>query len=300
MAARRLGFRRAGRSCHDSIVTLRAALTLNTIGSRPRRTKYSPPVAPSVHPDAQPYEGGRGPAGVLLCHGFSGSPKSMIGWAGHLEAAGFQVSLPRLPGHGTNWQELNQTSWIDWYSTVDDAFASLRAQCDQVFLAGLSMGGALALRLAQQHGPLVSGLTLVNPVVNITDPRMSALPALRLVLPSLAGIVNDIARPGQDECGYDRLPLRALYSQTFLWADVRRNLGRVDQPLLVYRTVHDHVVDSSSVRLIKACVRSTDQTYIELQRSYHVATLDYDAEDIFDGSVAFFRRLAKEGDGTAE
>jgi carboxylesterase len=236
---------------------------------------------------------------VLLCHGFTGSTQSMIGWARHLEAAGFQVLLPRLPGHGTSWQELNQTTWIEWCDCVEDAFTTLYARCDQVFLAGLSMGAALALRLAEQHGPRVSGLTLVNPVINITDPRMRALPILR-VLPSLAGITNDIAKPDQVEWGYDRLPLRALYSQTFLWADVRRNLDRVDQPLLVYRAIHDHVADASSVRLIKAGVRSSDQTYIELQRSYHVATLDYDADDIFEGSVAFFRRLTKEANGTAE
>jgi carboxylesterase len=168
-----------------------------------------------------------------------------------------------------------------------------------VFLAGLSMGGTLSLRLAEQHGDQVSGLTLVNPLINITDPRMRILSILRAI-PSFPGVTNDIAKPGQDEFGYDRLPLRALYSQTFLWSDVRRNLDRVDQPLLVYRSIHDHVVDNSSVSLIKAGVRSNDQTYVELQRSYHVATLDYDAEDIFDGSVAFFRRLTKEADGTAE
>jgi len=192
-----------------------------------------------------------------------------------------------------------QTAWTDWYACVNEAFETLRARCEQVFLAGLSMGGALCLRLAEQHGAGVSGLTLVNPVINISDPRMRALPALRL-LPSLGGIANDIAKPGQDEWGYNRLPLRALYSQTFLWADVRRNLHHVDQPLLVYRAINDHVADPSSVRLIKAGVRSSDQTYVELQRSYHVATLDYEAEDIFDGSIAFFRRLTKEADGTAE
>jgi carboxylesterase len=286
-------------TCHDSLVTPTTPPTRSLISGF-RRRKPVTPVATSVHPNAQPYEGGSGSVGVLLCHGFTGSAKSMIGWAKHLEAAGFRVLVPRLPGHGTNWQELNETTWIDWCDCADDAFATLQAQCDQVFLAGLSMGAALCLRIAQQHGPSVSGLTLVNPVINISDPRMRALPILRLALPSLGGIVNDIAKPGQDEWGYQRLPLRALYSQTFLWADVRRNLGRVDHPLLVYRAIHDHVVDPSSVRLIKAGVRSSDQTYIELERSYHVATLDYDAEDIFDGSVAFFRRLTKEADGTAE
>ena len=265
-----------------------------------RRVRYSSPVAASVHPAAQPYTGGSGPTGVLLCHGFTGSTHSVIGWARHLEAAGFQVLAPRLPGHGTSWQELNQTAWTDWYDCVDDAFATLRSQCDHVFLAGLSVGGALALRLAEQHGSKVSGLTLVNPMINTTDPRRPALPLLRLVLPSLPGIINDIAKPGQEEFGYDRLPLRAMYSLTFLWADVRRNLDRIDQPLLIFRAIHDHVTDPSSVRLIKAGVRSSDQTYIELHRSYHVATLDYDAGDIFEGSVAFFRRLTKEANGTAE
>ena len=256
-------------------------------------------VATPVHPDAQAYEGGEGPVGVLLSHGFTGSTKAMAGWARHLEAAGFRVLVPRLPGHGTTWQECNQTAWTDWYAWVDEAFATLQARCQQVFLAGLSMGGALCLRLAEQHGSAVSGIVLVNPVINISDPRMRALPVLR-VLPSLGGITNDINKPGQEERGYDRLPLRALYSQTFLWADVRRNLDRVDQPLLVYRAIQDHVADPSSVRLIKAGVRSSDQTYVELHRSYHVATLDHDADDIFDGSVAFFRRLTKEADGTAE
>ncbi len=272
---------------------------MSSLSARLRRAKGSALPATPVHPDAQPYEGGEGPVGVLLCHGFTGSTKAMTGWARHLEGAGFRVLVPRLPGHGTTWRECNQTTWTDWYACVDEAFTVLRARCEQVFLAGLSMGGALSLRLAEQHGAAVSGLVLVNPVINISDPRIRALPVLRL-LPSLGGITNDIAKPGADEWGYDRLPLRALHSQTFLWAEVRRNLHRVDQPLLVYQSIQDHVADPSSVRLIKAGVRSSDQTYVELQRSYHVATLDYDADDIYDGSVAFFRRLTKEADGTAE
>jgi carboxylesterase len=279
--------------------------TLSSFSARLRRPKSSLLVATQVHADAQPYEGGQGPVGVLLCHGFTGTTKAMAGWARHLEAAGFQVLVPRLPGHGTSWHELNQTEWIDWYACVDEAFATLQARCEQVFLSGLSMGAALCLRLAEQHGSDVSGLTLVNPAINISEPLrwvylLRALPVLRLVIPSLAGPSNDIAMPDQEESAYARWPLRAMHSQTLLWAEVRRNLDRVEQPLLVYRSIHDHLVDPSSVRLIKAGVRSSDQTYIELQRSYHVATLDYDAEDIFDGSVAFFRRLTKEADGTAE
>jgi carboxylesterase len=254
----------------------------------------SAPIGATVRPEAEPYAGGTGDEAVLLCHGFTGSPKSMIGWAKNLESAGFRVVVPRLPGHGTSWQELNQTEWTDWYSCAEDAFLDLVAQGRQVFVAGLSMGGALALRLAQKHPASVSGLVLVNPMINISDPRIRALPVLQRLVPSLAGIANDIAMPGQDECGYDRNPLRALYSLTKMCADIRAHLADIDQPLLVYRSVVDHVVDPSSVRLLRAGVTSTDQTYVALTRSYHVATLDYDAAQIFDGSVEFCRRLTKD------
>ena len=100
---------------------------------------------------------------------------------------------------------------------------------------------------------------------------------------------DDIARPGQDEAGYDRLPLRALHSQTRLWADVRAHLGQVDQPVIVFASREDHVVDPSSLALIRAGIASAELQVVPLDRSYHVATLDYDAEDIFRGSAEFFR-----------
>jgi carboxylesterase len=244
-------------------------------------------------PGAESYEGGGGPLGVLLVHGFTGTPQAMRPWADYLEAAGFRVVVPRLPGHGTRWEELNETAWTDWYAAAERAFVALLDQSRQVFLAGLSMGGALCLRLAEQQGALVSGLTLINPVVRVADPRMRILPVLKHVVPSLGAISNDIAQPGQREVAYDRTPLRALHSQTHLWAAVCSDLHRIDQPLLVYRSRQDHVVDATSLPLIKAGVRSADQTYVILERSYHVATLDYEAEEIFAGSAAFFRRLAK-------
>ncbi len=252
------------------------------------------PTPVAVRPEAEPYVAGQGRVGVVLCHGFTGSPQSMRPWAEHLVGEGFRVHLPRLPGHGTSWQELNRTRWADWYAAVDRAFTALSGECDQVFVAGLSMGGALALRLAEQHGDRVAGLALVNPCINIVDPRIRAIRLLSAI-PSLPGIANDIARPGADEGGYDRNPLRALHSQTHLWADVRSNLGRVSQPAQVYWSAQDHVVDPSSLALIKAGVRSTELEVVVLERSYHVATLDYDAEVIFRGSAEFFRRHPPSG-----
>ncbi len=255
--------------------------------SRPDRR---PPTSATVHPEAAPYAGGSGAFGVLLCHGFTGSPYSMRPWAQHLEAEGFRVSVPRLPGHGTTWQELNRTAWTDWYAAVERAFVDLTRRCEQVAVAGLSMGGALALRLAEQHGDAVAALALVNPCINIADPRIR-LSRVLSVLPSLPGIGGDIAQPGEGEFGYSRNPLRALHSQTRLWADVRANLHRVSAPTQVYWSRQDHVVDPSSLALIRAGIRTPDLEVVTLERSYHVATLDYDAEIIFRGSADFFRRL---------
>jgi carboxylesterase len=243
----------------------------------------------TVIPEAEPYAAGSGSHGVLLCHGFTGSPYSMRPWAEHLAADGFRVSLPRLPGHGTSWQELNRTEWTDWYAAVDRAFTDLSRQCARVSVAGLSMGGALALRLAQQHGDAVASLALVNPCINIANPLIR-VSRLLSVIPSLAGIGDDIAKPGAKEFGYTRNPLRALHSQTRLWADVRANLHLVGQPTLIHWSRTDHVVDPSSLALLRAGLSSPELEVVTLERSYHVATLDHDAELIFRGSADFFRR----------
>ena len=94
-----------------------------------------------VLPGAEPFEHAGGDVGVLLVHGFTGCPQSMRPWAEHLAAEGFTVSLPRLPGHGTRWQDLNLTRWTDWYAEAERALDALRRTCSTVFVMGLSMGG---------------------------------------------------------------------------------------------------------------------------------------------------------------
>lgn len=261
------------------------------LGSRLTGGRADAATAVEVVAGAEPYYAGDGPHAVLLCHGFTGSPRSMRPWAQHLEKDGFRVAVPRLPGHGTTWQEMNTTEWTDWYAVVEREFVRLRSECDQVFVAGLSMGGCLALRLAEQHGDEVQGIAVVNPAVMSANPQLKAVPVLRRVLPSLDGIASDIAMPQVKEGGYDRTPLDALHSMMQMWPEVHAGLAAIDQPLVLYRSRVDHVVDPSSGQAIMAGISSTDKTEIILERSYHVATMDYDAETIFAGSSAFFSRV---------
>jgi carboxylesterase len=229
---------------------------------------------------------------VLLVHGFTGTPQSLRPWAEYLVERGYTVRLPRLPGHGTTWQEMNRTRWDDWYAEVDRSFRELHERCERVFVAGLSMGGSLALALAEEHGPRVSGLVLVNPAVKYDDWRVALIPVLRHVMPSAAAIGSDIKKAGVTELAYERSPVHAAHSQFTAWKNVVRDLPEVTQPVLVLRSVDDHVVPASSSELILSRISSTDAKEILLHDSYHVATLDNDAPRIFEESAAFIERLS--------
>ena len=245
-----------------------------------------------VLPGADPFRSDGSPTGVLLCHGFTGSPQSLRPWAEYLAAAGLTVDLPRLAGHGTSWQELNLTRWEDWYGTVDRALTRLHDRCDEVFVMGLSVGGALSLRLAEQRPADIRGLVLVNPSLLTKRPDRHFLPAVRLLLPSVRGVASDIKKPGAAELGYDRVPLRAAYSLSKLWAVTRKDLHRVTAPILLFRSSEDHVVEPDSCERLHAAVTS-DVEEVLLENSYHVATLDYDAQTIFEGSLEFVRKLSR-------
>ncbi|WP_406321142.1 alpha/beta hydrolase [Streptomyces sp. NBC_01637] len=245
-----------------------------------------------VLPGAEPFRHEGGQVGVLLCHGFTGSPQSLRPWADHLAERGLTVSLPLLPGHGTRWQDMQVTGWQDWYAEVDRELRALSERCSQVFVFGLSMGGALALRLAAKHGDAISGLVLVNPGNKVHGLAAYALPVVRHLLPSTKGVANDIAREGSVEIGYDRVPLHAAHSLRNFFRLVDTDLPQVTQPVLLLHSPQDHVVPPADSARILSRVSSTDVEEILLEQSYHVATLDHDAERIFDESYSFIGRLA--------
>jgi len=257
----------------------------------------------TVRPGAEPFARDGDDVGILLCHGFSGNPSSLRAWAEGLAGAGHTVRLPRLPGHGTSVRDLARTGWDDWYAEVEAAFRELRARCRVVVAAGLSLGGALALRLAERHspamnpGPLpgVDGVILVNPAVLVEDWRLPALPALRWVLPWLPPVGNDVKRPGVMEDAYDRIPSHALHSMLRGYRTVVADLPAVSQPLLLFRSTEDHVVPASSSALILDRVTSSRADEVILRDSYHVATIDNDAGEILRRSLDFLARTYSSG-----
>ena len=145
--------------------------------------------------------------GLLLCHGFTGSPQSMRPWAEHHAALGWEVELPLLPGHARTEQDLARTSWQDWYECVREAALELSGELGPIAVGGLSMGGNLALALAEDEelAGAISAVVAVNP--GMTLPRIAA--AADLIAPvvrTLPGIGSDIAREDASEEAYERMP----------------------------------------------------------------------------------------------
>ena len=212
-------------------------------------------------------------------------------WADHLAAAGYTVRLPLLPGHGSTWRETNRTRWPEWYAAVEQAYFEVAERCPIVFAAGLSMGGTLVTRLAEQHPRSIAGLILVNPVYGTQRFDAKFAPYISWLIRSRPSIGGDIKKPGVEEPANERTPVVAFASLQKLWKVTLADLNTVTAPIRMYRSVEDHVVDPLSARLLKVGATSTEVEEIMLQDSYHVATLDYDAEQIFTGSVEFIQSV---------
>lgn len=247
---------------------------------------------------ASPFELGKGETGVLLIHGFTGSPQSMKPWGEYLVSRGFSVSCPLLPGHGTRWQDMQSNQWRDWTGCAQDALDRLSETVETTFVCGLSMGGAIACYLAAENQDSVAGIATVGAAVLTEDPRTYLLPVLKHLIPSFPGVSNDIADPGVKEVAYDRLPLKAAAELLQLQRATRERLARIGVPTLLFHSREDHVVPVSNMGYIAEHLGSADVRMRWLERSYHVATLDYDKESIFEESADFFDEILEEADSS--
>ncbi len=241
--------------------------------------------------DARPDLTGGRRIGVLLSHGFTSSPLSIRPWGRALAEHGYGVRVPLLPGHATSWEDLNTKTWEDWYGALRSEFDTLAAEHDAVVIGGLSMGGALVLRLAADVGEQVSGVIVVNPALATKRLDAKVLVVLKHVVGSFPGLANDIKKAGVEEHGYTRTPLKAIHSLVRSWKPLVADLPKVTAPLVYFRSAEDHVVDEASQPVILGGIGSTDVEVIMLPDSYHVATLDNDAETIFEKSAEFIARV---------
>jgi carboxylesterase len=246
-----------------------------------------------VLPGAEPFSASGGQRGALVLHGFTGSPQSMRPLGEAFAAAGYSVEVPRLPGHGTTVEDMARYGWSDWTGAVDAAYDDLASRCECVVVAGLSMGGALTLWLALEH-PQIAGIVLVNPVVESDDfaPLVTAAAGLlEQGVELMPGVGGDVADPDVTELAYTSMPNRAVLSLVEALAAQKPRLSEISIPALVLHSLQDHIVPPTSVGLLTKHLTGPIEV-VDLERSFHVATIDLDRDLINHRAVAFANELA--------
>lgn len=235
------------------------------------------------------------PVGVLALHGFTGSPDTMRPVSDALAAAGIPVAAPRLPGHGTRIEDMLDTGWADWSATAEQAYLDLAGRVERVVVVGLSMGGTLTAWLATRH-PELAGAVFINPALAPAEPDLRALVIDMLevgetVAPG-AGAGSDIADPDAVEVAYDGTPLRPVLSLFDAIDELLPQLASITCPVLIMTSPQDHTVDPAASDLLAAAVSGPVER-ITLERSYHVATHDYDKHIVIEHTIDFVRKIIR-------
>jgi carboxylesterase len=242
--------------------------------------------------------GPRARSGVLLVHGFRSSPLSLRPLAEALAGRGFTVDLPRLPGHGTHFRDMLPTRYEDWRAHVATCARALAERTEQLVLVGLSMGGTLALDIASSGALPVAGVVTINAqildragiVVKLGSYLEKILPAVPAAVAGLA--TNDINKPDVRMPTHAWVPSKAGNSLLRALPRVREQLQRMPCPVLVMYSRNDHSVSPENSRALLELVRAPRVEGVVLERSFHVATLDYDQPLILERVTTFVDGLS--------
>lgn len=240
--------------------------------------------------------------GCLLIHGLTATPAILAPLRESLISRGYKVSSPLLHGHGGSTEELNKSTWQDWYGTVHLAYTELRRNVEKVYFAGISLGALLGLKLAIDEGWGVRAMALLSTPIKFTFGtrvklgvvRYSPLGKLILSVPKdwSRAVDDPDAREVYKQLSLPRLPLQAAYQIADLQRLLRPQLHRVSNPLLLLHGGKDPTTPPFNAEVIKNSV-SSDVVETEFyDRSKHILTLDWDREVVVSRIVDFFERFA--------
>jgi carboxylesterase len=244
---------------------------------------------PQIRPGCEPFSFGGGAIGVLMVHGFTGSPASMRPIGEWLVSNGLAVEGVRLPGHGTSVEDLRTSTWTGWVDAATAGLAALRERCRTVVAMGQSMGASVVLSVVAVRPHDVDGIALTNPYV--FDRRLLAVPIGSRFLKNVNGISGDIAKPGQDELGDTVMPVPAIAEMAAMMKHVRGALPEIHQPIVVFRSEQDHVIPRSNAEKVLGRIGSERRELVLCPNSYHVVTLDFDAPLVQERVLRFARDL---------
>ena len=232
--------------------------------------------------------------GCLLIHGFTGAPTEMRPLGEFLASQGYSVLGPRLAGHGTKIEDMNRMIWQDWSNSVLDGWYMLQPLTDQIFIIGLSMGGALALYHAS-FLPAAGVVSLSTPFQIEPSLKLTFLPILSRILPYADKGKSDWQNPEAVEAhfSYSQYPTKAILQLNQLLGAMRKSLPNVTMPALLIHALKDTGVIPENMNLIDKNLGTPrdKKNKIWLENSGHVVTRDLDQDLVFKSIQDFIQQV---------
>jgi len=234
------------------------------------------------------------PIGILMIHGFTGSPVELYPMGEYLAQQGFTVLGVRLAGHGTTPEELAQTGWPDWVASAREGLERLRAGCERVYVVGYSLGGLITLHLASRY--FMDGAALLATPLYNKDWRQTLVPLAR---PFIRFVPTDGPESPDSEVrarfwSYNRWPVSAIHQVLKFMKQTRRELHQVSVPLLILHGDLDQTVPPDCPQEIYDRTASTDKAVMRFANSTHSLPQDHDREQVWQSVSQFIARLAND------
>lgn len=228
--------------------------------------------------------------GLLISHGFMGTPQSVRFIGEQLANLGYTVLAPRLRGHGTDYYDLENCYHKDWFASLEEGYQTLKKHCTKVFIIGQSMGGTLSLCLAKKYSE-IAGIMLINAALSIpTLEHLQDKPTPRFIDEDHP----DIKDRSVYEITYDQAPLHAIHELQKLMASTPAILKSIHCPTLGIKSAIDHVVPPQNTDFILANIEAKNKQLIVLENSYHVASMDFDKMIIVESCHRFVQDLLQQ------
>jgi carboxylesterase len=204
--------------------------------------------------------------GILLIHGFTGSPSEMRHLGYFLRDKGFTVKAVLLKGHGEAPGDMSKSNHRDWVESAELGYRELAECCREIFVVGFSMGGAIALQLAKQYD--IKGIISLSTPIRLMNRQYLVAAPLKYL--------KNIWRKEK------RVPIKAMVNLLQLLNKIKTDLHKMDKPILIMQSYGDQAVHPSSANFIYKRVSSPDKSIIFLHKSGHVITCDVEKEQVFD------------------
>jgi carboxylesterase len=227
--------------------------------------------------------------GLLLSHGFMGTPQSVHDLGEKLSELGYTVYAPRLKGHGTHYKDLEKSTYMDWFTDFENGYLHLKKHCSEIFVVGQSMGGTLALWLANKYKD-IKGLVLINAALTVPNYDQWIGKSSPKYLSESA---PDIKLKGVHEITYSKVPLKSIHELQALMKRTPEILPNITNSILCFKSAEDHVVPPTNTDYILENIGSVDKEAVTLYHSFHVASMDHDKDKIVMSTHSYIQKKVK-------